>query len=214
MDRLRVIAGGVAGRDPAAHRSHTQQPRRASSRSAYAGSEPKEPDKVPRGGGSSRDRAVYVAEEDIRGQRQASRSSGTAVSASAGDATMRCGSIAAEATAALGHTSKGKSGGVNGRGCRSRTCRRHQRRAGREALVQHHQRRSAGWDVPKGIEFSLGHHLSALPPWFGCPRPSPLVREQTRDVDLAHQATSNPTAFVLDGCAGSCHAGGLATCDR
>src|SRR5947207_13629963 len=64
---------------------------------------------------------------------------------------MRCGSIAAEATAALGHTSKGKSGGVNGRGCRSRTCRRHQRRAGREALVQHHQRRSAGWDVPKGI---------------------------------------------------------------
>ena len=66
----------------------------------------------------------------------------------------------------------------------------------------------------KVSEFSLGHHLSAVPPWFGCPRPSPLVREQTRDVDLAHQATSNPTAFVLDGCAGSCHAGGLATCDR
>src|SRR5437870_13732932 len=75
---------------------------------------------------------------------------------------MQCGSIAAEATAALGHTSKGKSGGVNGRGCLSRTCRRHQRRAGREALVQHHQRRSAGWDVPTGIEFSLGHHLSAV----------------------------------------------------
>src|SRR5207245_2808674 len=42
---------------------------------------------------------------------------------------MLRGSIAAEATAALGHTSKGKSGGVNGRGYPSLAFRRHQRRA-------------------------------------------------------------------------------------
>src|SRR2546430_16481776 len=53
---------------------------------------------------------------------------------------MLWGSIAAEATAALGHTSKGKSGGVNGRGYPSLAFRRHQWRARHEPLVQHQQR--------------------------------------------------------------------------
>src|SRR5437870_35644 len=70
----------------------------------------------------------------------ASRSSEIAASASAANATMLWGSIAAEATAALGHTSKGKSGGVNGRGYPSLAFRRHQRRASHEPLVQHHER--------------------------------------------------------------------------
>src|SRR5213593_4893238 len=69
---------------------------------------------------------------------------------------MLWGSIAAEATAALGHTSKGKSGGVNGRGYPSLAFRRHQRRASHEPLVQHHERGRVHLDVPKGIEFPVG----------------------------------------------------------
>src|SRR5712692_12053647 len=53
---------------------------------------------------------------------------------------MLWGSIAAEATAALGHMPKGKSGGVNGRGCPALAFLRHHRRAGRERLLQHRQR--------------------------------------------------------------------------
>src|SRR5712691_5719331 len=51
---------------------------------------------------------------------------------------MLWGSIAAEATAALGHTLKGNSGGVNGRGCPSLAFLRHHRRTRRERLLQHH----------------------------------------------------------------------------
>src|SRR2546425_8614347 len=83
---------------------------------------------------------------------------------------MRGGSIAAEATAVLGHTSKGKSGGVNGRGYPSLAFRRHQRRASHEPLVQHHERGkgalgcSSRYRVPcrdsNLVEHvALGHHL-------------------------------------------------------
>src|SRR5207247_1598384 len=56
-------------------------------------------------------------------------------------ATILWGSIAAEATAALGYTPKGKSDGVNGRGCSSLAFLRHYRRTSPERLRQHHQRR-------------------------------------------------------------------------
>src|SRR6266700_2607417 len=56
-------------------------------------------------------------------------------------ATILWGSIAAEATAALGYTPKGKSDGVNGRGCSSLAFLRHYRRTNPERLRQHHQRR-------------------------------------------------------------------------
>src|SRR5438034_622180 len=64
----------------------------------------------------------------------ASRSSEIAASASAANATMLWGSIAAEATAALGSMSTGTSGGVNGRGCLALAFLRHFRRTSRERL--------------------------------------------------------------------------------
>src|SRR5437899_2757314 len=91
---------------------------------------------------------------------------------------MLWGSIAAEATAALGAMSTGTSGGVNGRGCLALALLRHHRRTSPERLRQHHQRakrcsghpnNSAHVYVPKGIESPWDHHsdfASVSPPGF------------------------------------------------
>jgi hypothetical protein len=90
---------------------------------------------------------------------------------------MLWGSIAAEATAALGHTSKGKSGGANGRGYPSLAFRRHHQRTSREWLLQHHQRRRGvqATGMPKNAGASRDHIKTAKAVALTIP-PSELLR--------------------------------------
>src|SRR2546428_694467 len=78
---------------------------------------PREPAPVARGCNSGSEPGLGVVEGGLWGRGKRGGPPGPAASASAGNATILWGSIAAGATAALGYTPKGKSDGVNGRGC-------------------------------------------------------------------------------------------------